>query len=43
IWNVSTEIPVHNLQAHNEEMYSIKCSSTGSGTMDPNTTLFLTI
>ncbi|CAF5154958.1 unnamed protein product, partial [Rotaria magnacalcarata] len=21
IWNMSTEIPVHNLQAHNEEMY----------------------
>ncbi|CAF4548005.1 unnamed protein product [Rotaria magnacalcarata] len=28
IWDVSTEIPVHNLQAHNEEMYSIKCSPT---------------
>ncbi|CAF4402812.1 unnamed protein product, partial [Rotaria magnacalcarata] len=23
IWNMSTEIPVHNLQAHNEEMYTI--------------------
>ncbi|CAF4398951.1 unnamed protein product [Rotaria magnacalcarata] len=42
IWNMSTEIPVHNLQAHNEEMYTIKWSPTGPGTMNPNATLFLT-
>ncbi|CAF4270987.1 unnamed protein product, partial [Rotaria magnacalcarata] len=42
IWNMSKEIPVRNLQAHNEEMYTIKWSSTGPGTMNPNATLFLT-
>ncbi|CAF5017316.1 unnamed protein product, partial [Rotaria socialis] len=32
---------IHNLQAHNIEIYTIKWSPIGPGTMNPNVTLFL--
>ncbi|CAM2722187.1 unnamed protein product [Rotaria socialis] len=40
-WSMPKETPVHNLQAHNNEIYTIKWSPTGSGTMNPNATLLL--
>ncbi|CAF4919661.1 unnamed protein product [Rotaria socialis] len=41
IWSMSKETPVHNLQAHNKEIYTIKWSPTGPGTINPNATLLL--
>ncbi|CAF4788768.1 unnamed protein product [Rotaria socialis] len=41
IWSMSKDMPVHNLQAHNKEIYSIKWSPTGPGTMNLNATLLL--
>ncbi|CAM4983997.1 unnamed protein product, partial [Rotaria socialis] len=41
IWSMSKVTPVHNLQAHNKEIYTIKWSPTGSGAMNPNATLLL--
>lgn len=38
---MTKDSPVHNLQAHNKEIYTIKWSPTGPGTMNPNATLFL--
>ena len=39
--HMSKDTPVHNLQAHNKEIYTIKWSPTGPGTMNPNATLLL--
>ncbi|CAF4492955.1 unnamed protein product [Rotaria socialis] len=41
IWSMSKETLVHNLQAHNKEIYTIKWSPTGPGTTNPNATLLL--
>jgi transducin (beta)-like 1 len=38
---MTKDTPVHNLQAHNKEIYTIKWSPTGPGTMNPNATLLL--
>lgn len=32
---------VHDLQAHNKEIYTIKWSPTGAGTSNPNAALIL--
>ena len=41
VWHMDHDLPVHNFQAHNKEIYTIKWSSTGPGTMNPNMNLML--
>jgi len=41
IWDMQHHTCVHDLQAHNKEIYTIKWSPTGPGTNNPNVPLIL--
>lgn len=41
IWSMKQDNCVHDLQAHNKEIYTIKWSPTGPGTNNPNANLML--
>jgi transducin (beta)-like 1 len=41
IWSMKQDTCVHDLQAHNKEIYTIKWSPTGPGTANPNMNLIL--
>ena len=41
VWCMDKDSCVHDLQAHNKEIYTIKWSSTGPGTNNPNANLVL--
>jgi len=41
IWSMKHDNCVHDLQAHNKEIYTIKWSPTGPGTANPNMNLIL--
>ncbi|RXM30517.1 F-box-like/WD repeat-containing protein TBL1XR1 [Acipenser ruthenus] len=41
IWSMKQDTCVHDLQAHNKEIYTIKWSPTGPGTNNPNASLML--
>lgn len=41
IWSMSSDTPVHDFQAHQKEIYTIKWSPTGLGTANPNMNLML--
>lgn len=41
IWSIKQDNCVHDLQAHNKEIYTIKWSPTGPGTNNPNANLML--
>lgn len=41
IWSMKQDSCVHDLQAHNKEIYTIKWSPTGPGTNNPNANLML--
>lgn len=41
IWSMKQDNCVHDLQAHNKEIYTIKWSPTGPGTSNPNANLML--
>ena len=41
IWSMVQDGCLHDLQAHNKEIYTIKWSPTGPGTNNPNASLIL--
>lgn len=41
LWSMKQDTCVHDLQAHNKEIYTIKWSPTGPGTNNPNANLML--
>ena len=41
VWCMDKDTCVHDLQAHNKEIYTIKWSCTGPGTPNPNANLVL--
>lgn len=41
IWSMKQDTCVHDLQAHSKEIYTIKWSPTGPGTVNPNMNLVL--
>ena len=41
VWSMNRDSCVHDLQAHSKEIYTIKWSSTGPGTNNPNANLVL--
>ena len=41
IWSMKQDTCVHDLNAHNKEIYTIKWSPTGPGTNNPNAPLIL--
>ncbi|EFX73890.1 hypothetical protein DAPPUDRAFT_252599 [Daphnia pulex] len=41
MWSMKQDICVHDSQAHNKEIYTIKWSPTGLGTENPNMNLIL--
>ena len=41
IWSVQQEKPLHNFSDHAKEIYTIKWSPTGPGTINPNKRLLL--
>ncbi|KAL4695182.1 hypothetical protein H8959_000277 [Pygathrix nigripes] len=41
IWSMKQEVCIHDLQAHNKEIYTIKWSPTGPATSNPNSNIML--
>ncbi len=41
IWSMKQDSCVHNLEAHNKEIYTIKWSPTGTGSDNPNANMLL--
>ena len=41
VWSMDRDSCLHDLQAHNKEIYTIKWSCTGPGTPNPNANLIL--
>lgn len=41
IWSMKQDTCLHDLQAHSKEIYTIKWSPTGPGTLNPNMNLTL--
>ena len=43
VWTMDRDNCVHDLQAHQKEIYTIKWSPTGPGTNNPNMNLVISI